>query len=81
MNLRLNSKVEAVCTVADCWSAVNKAFMGITIHWLHKTGKILSDVNKEFKIHNKVLCTVTDNAANVVKAFNCLGMDFASGPL
>uniref|UniRef100_A0A8C4RJ19 HAT C-terminal dimerisation domain-containing protein n=1 Tax=Erpetoichthys calabaricus TaxID=27687 RepID=A0A8C4RJ19_ERPCA len=73
------SEIDVVCRTADCWSAVNKTFMGITIHCscmpkghtLMMCWEKQTNVYKKFKIQNKIVCTMTDNAANFVKAFNC----------
>ena len=31
------SAVDFVCATADCWSSSNRAYLGVTIHWLDES--------------------------------------------
>uniref|UniRef100_A0A3Q3FTC3 BED-type domain-containing protein n=1 Tax=Labrus bergylta TaxID=56723 RepID=A0A3Q3FTC3_9LABR len=54
-----------VSTTADIWSANNKSFMGVTVHWID-----LEDIFSQYGLTNdKVTACVTDNGSNFVKAF------------
>uniref|UniRef100_A0A3Q3FYN9 HAT C-terminal dimerisation domain-containing protein n=1 Tax=Labrus bergylta TaxID=56723 RepID=A0A3Q3FYN9_9LABR len=57
-----------VSTTADIWSANNKSFMGVTVHWIDADK--LEDIFSQYGLTNdKVTACVTDNGSNFVKAF------------
>jgi len=46
-------------------------------HSFDRIGEMLHGILMEYKIKEKVVCVVTDNGSNFVKAFNKYGRDFA----
>uniref|UniRef100_A0A8C9Y9X4 HAT C-terminal dimerisation domain-containing protein n=1 Tax=Sander lucioperca TaxID=283035 RepID=A0A8C9Y9X4_SANLU len=70
-----------VSTTADMWSANNKSFMGVTVHWIdadtlkRKKAAIAcrrfrEEIFSQYGLtYDKVTACVTDNRSNFVKAF------------
>uniref|UniRef100_A0A8C9Y7A9 HAT C-terminal dimerisation domain-containing protein n=1 Tax=Sander lucioperca TaxID=283035 RepID=A0A8C9Y7A9_SANLU len=84
MEKELKKVIEAqqyVSTTADMWSANNKSFMGVTVHWIdadtlkRKKAAIAcrrfrEEIFSQYGLtYDKVTACVTDNRSNFVKAF------------
>lgn len=88
--MKLLRNASIVCVTADLWSSRQlRSFFGITAHFIvewslklvmlsHTAEAITEEFQKamaSFEISSKVSFTVTDSAANMLKAFSLLGFE------
>ncbi|ODM88400.1 putative AC9 transposase [Orchesella cincta] len=69
---------DSTATLVDRHSVTLALRRFVGIHSNDKIAEMLQDIMNTFGIDKKVVCVVTDNASNFVKAFICIGRDYAT---